>query len=398
VTAGAAAHGVLDPILDGTVKGWPDLGCHASQVAERDLSIDDLPTPVLSIRDAAVAHNIAAMAEWCARRGVLLAPHAKTTMAPRLLHRQLEAGASGLTVADVRQARIAIASGAERVIVANEIASSAELDWVCEQAAEVIFCLDSAELLELAESRHRRAGGAPLSALVEVGYENGRCGVRSTAEALELAKAIVASAHIRLRGIEGFEGLMGDVAPIDAFLERLVEACAAVAPLVDEPQPLVTAGGSAYFDRVVEVLGPAATDLGWTLCLRSGCYVTHDHDLYERTTAHRRDPEAPRFEPAIEVRASVLSRPQSDRLILGCGRRDVSFDAGLPVVLGHDDLEVVALNDQHAHLRAAAESRVAAGDVVRLGISHPCTALDRWRVIPLIDDTGRVQEAITTWF
>jgi D-serine dehydratase len=386
-----------DPVLDGTVKGWPDLGCHASEVGERGLAIDELPTPVLAIREAALTRNIATMAEWCDRRDLLLAPHAKTTMAPRLLERQLAAGAWGLTVADVRQARIALATGAERVIIANEIASAADLDWLCEQqAADLVFCLDSAELLELAESRHRHAGGPPLSVLVEVGYEDGRCGVRSTQEALELARAIAASPHVRLRGIEGFEGLIGDVAPIDAFLERLVEACAAVAPLVDEPQPLVTAGGSAYFDRVVEILGPAAADLGWTLCLRSGCYVTHDHDLYERTTARRRDPDAPGFEAAIEVRASVLSRPQGNRLILGCGRRDVSFDAGLPIVLDRDGLQVVALNDQHAHVRAS--SPVRAGEIVRLGISHPCTALDRWRVIPLIDDTGRVLEAITTWF
>jgi D-serine deaminase-like pyridoxal phosphate-dependent protein len=319
-------------------------------------------------------------------------------MAPRLLRRQLEAGAWGLTVADVRQARIALASGAERVIVANEIASAADLDWVCEQTADIIFCLDSAELLELAESRHRRAGGPPLSVLVEVGYEGGRCGVRSTAAALDLARAIAASPHMRLRGVEAFEGLLGEVAQIDAFLERLVEAGEAIVPLVEEREPLITAGGSAYIDRVAEVLGPAAARLGWTLCLRSGCYVTHDHGLYERTAAHHRDPELPRFEAAIEVRASVLSRPQPDRAIIGCGRRDVSFDSGLPVVLDHPDLEIVALNDQHAHATAGAGSRVRAGDVVRLGISHPCTAFDRWRVIPLIDDTGRVREAITTWF
>jgi D-serine deaminase-like pyridoxal phosphate-dependent protein len=398
VTVDALTHAVLDPVLDGTVKGWPDLGCRASEVPARGLSIDDLPTPVLAIREAALRHNIDALAGWCTRQGVLLAPHAKTTMAPRLLERQLAAGAWGLTVADVRQARVALVSGAKHVLIANEIASPADLDWVCEQTADVVFCVDSAELLELAEARHRHAGGPPLSVLVELGFGEGRCGLRSPREVRELARAVAASPHLRLRGIEGYEGLIGEVPSIDVFLEQLVEACAAVATLLDEPQPLVTTGGSAYIDRVVDVVGTGAAELGWTLCLRSGCYVTHDHGIYERNAAHRRDPAAPRFEPAIEVRASVLSRPQRDRLILGCGRRDVSFDAGLPILLDHPHAELVALNDQHAHVRVAAASPLRPGDVVRLGISHPCTALDRWRVIPLIDDTGRVLEAIRTWF
>jgi D-serine deaminase-like pyridoxal phosphate-dependent protein len=94
----------------------------------------------------------------------------------------------------------------------------------------------------------------------------------------------------------------------------------------------------------------------------------------------------------------VLSRPQPDRLILDCGRRDVSFDAGLPMVLGHEELAVVELNDQHAHVRVDGACDLAVGDVVGLGISHPCTTLDRWQVIALIDDSGRVLDGLTTCF
>jgi D-serine deaminase-like pyridoxal phosphate-dependent protein len=335
------------------------------------------------------------MAEWCAARGVALAPHAKTTMVPRVMERQLAAGAWGLTVANVRQARVAIACGARRVLIANEVARAADLAWICSQEdADVLFCIDSSEGLALAESAVRSSGSPPLAVLIEVGYEGGRCGVRSIAAVVEFAEAIVRSPHVALRGIEGFEGLTDDPG---AFLDALVAAATAIAPLVDHPDPIVTAGGSAYFDRVVDVLGPVAAQLGWRLCLRSGCYVTHDHGLYAEA-AERRGPGAPRFEAALEVRASVLSRPQPDRLILDCGRRDVSFDAGLPVVLGEPSLVVEALNDQHAHVRIGGPCDAAVGDVVRLGISHPCTTLDRWQVIALVDDTGRVLEALTTYF
>jgi D-serine dehydratase len=381
-------------------------------VPDHRLSVDELCTPVLAIREAPLRHNITVLADWGERSGVLLAPHAKTTMAPRLLERQLAAGAWGLTVADTRQARIAIASGAKEVIIANEVVVTRDLEWLCDQAAlgeaGIRFCIDSLDGLALAESSHSSRGGPPLSVLIEIGYANGRGGVRSTAELLEVAQAIAASRHMRLTGIEGYEGLIpiaADSSPaaVDAFLEHLLVGCEAVAELVEEPDPLITAGGSAYIDRVVEVLSAGAAELGFKLCLRSGCYITHDHGIYERNGAARRDNAAPQFKPAIEVRASVLSHAQADRLVLNCGRRDVSFDAGLPVILCSDDgpsseLEVVALNDQHAHVSVVGARSPSVGTVLRLGVSHPCTALDRWRVIPLVDDSGVVVEAIPTLF
>jgi D-serine deaminase-like pyridoxal phosphate-dependent protein len=387
-----------DPILDGSVKGWPDLGCRASEVAGLGVRVEDLGTPALTIGEAALSHNIAAMAEWCASRGVALAPHAKTTMVPRLMERQLAAGAWGLTVANARQARLALACGARRVVIANEVTVARDLAWLCAQTAggevEIIFCVDSLDGLALAEAEHRRSGGSPLQVLVEVGYEDGRCGLRSTAEVVEVARAIASSPHVALRGIEGFEGLTDTP---DALLEDVVAGAQAIATLVEYADPIITAGGSSHFDRVVNLLGPVAAQLAWTLCLRSGCYITHDHGIYAEA-ADRRAPDAPRFVAAIEVRASVLSRPQPDRLILDCGRRDVSFDAGLPVVLGHDELTVVALNDQHAHVQVDGASDLAIGDVVRLGISHPCTTFDRWHVVAVVDDSGSVLEAVATSF
>ena len=380
-----------DPALDGTVKGWPDLGCRASQVDARRLHVDDLGTPALVMSESALASNVAAMADWCASSGVVLAPHVKTTMTPRIMERQLAAGAWALTVANVRQARVALEAGARRVVIANEVTGAQDLAWICAQGgeAEVLFCVDSLAAVALAEEAHGSAGGPALPVLLEVGYEDGRCGVRSPEAAVEVAHAIARSPSLTLRGVEGFEGLTD--AP-RAFLED----AEGVAALV-ESDPILTAGGSSFFDVVLDVLGPSAQRLGWTLCLRSGCYVTHDHGLYAEA-ADRRGPDALRFEAALEVRAAVLSRPQPDRLILDAGRRDLSFDAGLPVVLDRDDMTVVALNDQHAHVRVHPGSDAAPGDVVRLGISHPCTTFDRWSVIALVDDDGRVLEGVTTCF
>jgi D-serine dehydratase len=137
--------------------------------------------------------------------------------------------------------------------------------------------------------------------------------------------------------------------------------------------------------------------------------VTHDHGIYaERNPAARVVRDAPRFLSAITVRTTVLSRPERTRAIVNAGRRHVSYDAGLPVAL-HVERNgailidepapvVVQLNDQHAHLEISADASLQVGDVVVLGISHPCTAIDRWRVIPLIGSAGVVVELLPTSF
>jgi D-serine deaminase-like pyridoxal phosphate-dependent protein len=55
-------------------------------------------------------------------------------------------------------------------------------------------------------------------------------------------------------------------------------------------------------------------------------------------------------------------------------------------------------SDQHAFLQLGAEDPLAAGDLVCCGISHPCTTLDKWRLIPVVDDTGHVTEVVHAFF
>jgi D-serine deaminase-like pyridoxal phosphate-dependent protein len=171
---------------------------------------------------------------------------------------------------------------------------------------------------------------------------------------------------------------------------------------------IVTAGGSVYFDVVTREL-TADGAAGTTVVLRSGGYLFHDHGLYQAATpAARGVAGAPVFRPALELWAQVLSRPEPGLALLGAGRRDAGFDAGLPVPLrarradgAAADLtgaEVTGLNDQHAYLRLDPSAALAPGDLVCLGISHPCTTLDKWRVIPVLDEQDRVIDAVHTFF
>jgi D-serine dehydratase len=104
----------------------------------------------------------------------------------------------------------------------------------------------------------------------------------------------------------------------------------------------------------------------------------------------------------------VLSRPEPGLALVGAGKRDVSFDVELPRPLAvdgaggprlaHAAARVVALNDQHAYLHLDPDDPLAVGELVCLGISHPCTTFDRWRVIPVVEDDYAIVGAVTTCF
>jgi D-serine deaminase-like pyridoxal phosphate-dependent protein len=233
-------------------------------------------------------------------------------------------------------------------------------------------------------------------------------------EALAVARRVAAAPGLRLAGAAGYEGLAADrdeaaLAHVTAFLAELRDlADALVGERLVGDEPIVTAGGSLYFDAVVDVLGGWCADHGARLVLRSGCYLIHDHGVYAVGTPARHGvADAPALRPALSVWARVVSQPEPGLALLDAGRRDLSHDAGLPVPLERwregqplplDDARISALSDQHAFLAWSGDLDVREGDLVRLGISHPCTTLDRWRLLLRTDERYDVLGAVETAF
>ncbi|ARC55852.1 D-threonine aldolase [Frondihabitans sp. 762G35] len=381
--------------------------------------LGELPTPVLTLDQAALTHNVDTMSEWCRASGVDLAPHGKTTMAPAVWQQQLDAGAWGITVATAYQAAVAREAGVERIILAGTTFAPDALALLAEPGADVLMWLDSVDGVRLVDDALGRVGPArQLPILVELGAPGGRTGARTIEVALEVARAVLAAENLVLAGVAGYEGALSHgtdgsaLQLIDDYLASLIEfrdvldGDAFADWLARGGDVIVTAGGSVYFDRVVEALGfrhdPEGVRGARTrVVLRSGAYVTHDHDLYRRLTPFGRTAGPETFRPALDLWASVVSRPEPTLALLNVGRRDTSDDEGMPLPVRayrlvdgehrpvSDAVEgavVTALNDQHAFVRLPVGSELAVGDLVRLGISHPCTTLDKWASIAVIAD------------
>jgi D-serine deaminase-like pyridoxal phosphate-dependent protein len=410
--------------VDATTKGFGAVPAPVPlpEVGGLGWSFEDLQPPVLVLRLSAMEHNLALMSDYCERAGVLLAPHGKTTMAPQLWSMQLEAGAWGITAATAVQARAMRAAGVRRVLVANEVTDPGSIRWAAadlgDEASELLCYVDSLRGVELLERGLREAAARrPLSVLVELGHAGGRTGSRDAGEAVEVARAVAGSSALELAGVAGYEGTIShdrepaSLEAVRAFLDDLHRLTERMfdAGLLRGPAT-VTAGGSLYFDLVAERLaGGWPEGSGVRVLLRSGCYLTHDAGFYERASPFSAAEPAGRFRSALEAWGAVLSRPEPALALVGLGRRDVPFDQGYPrpLLVRRPDgsaeevdgrIEVTALNDQHAFCRLEDRLRLDEGDLLMCGISHPCTAFDRWRVIPVLDDEDRVVDAIATFF
>ncbi|MBE7367034.1 amino acid deaminase [Ramlibacter pallidus] len=422
---------LLDPLLDASWKGIPH---HAGALRRSAIGAQgwnvlrgDLPLPLAVIRRDALAGNLSWMQEFAANHGVGLAPHGKTTMSPQLFRRQLDAGAWGMTFATVGQLRAGVAAGARRCIIANQVFQAVDLRGISEMKRAhpdlaVAFLVDSMAQLDLVETWHAaNADAPPFDVLLEIGVAGARTGCRTHEEALAVAQRLHASAATRLVGIECYEGLgatgksEADIAYANALMERVrdvARACDAQ-QLFEGGEILLTAGGSAIFDLVADALKLALSRPVRGL-LRSGCYVTHDHGTYHRFlgAVSARMGCGHGLHAAMEVWAAVQSCPEPGLAILSVGKRDISYDLELPQPIafrprdGRDttqapaDWKITGLNDQHAYLRGTGAEHAAlrVGDLVALGISHPCTTFDKWRWIPVVDAQYNVRDAIVTCF
>jgi D-serine dehydratase len=419
-----------DTRLDDSLKGIP-LGesVTLATIASRrwNVAAGHLALPIVTLAEPALAHNLATMATYCERHGVLLAPHGKTTMAPQLFARQLEHGAWAMTAATPTQVAVMRRFGIGRIILANQLPDGAALRWIGSELdadpAFELLCLadDPAAVARMDEALRDAGRDVRVAVLVEIGHPGGRAGARSVGEAIEVASAVRRAAHLRLAGVEAFEGaLASDVssealAVIDELCDRVRQATIGIAREVgfESSEVIVTAGGSTYFDRVVAALSQwPEIDGEVSLVLRSGCYVSHDGGRYETQSplAQRRAADQDlRLANALTLWGRVLSRPEPDIVLVGAGMRDAPVDVELPrprECLAGDgtvcDMRGRATTfrvmDQHTFVRVPGDAAVRPGDIMTFDLSHPCTAFDKYRFIPVIDADSNVVDGVLTFF
>ncbi|OON38462.1 hypothetical protein BTJ39_18605 [Izhakiella australiensis] len=385
------------------------------------LQSDKVFSPVMVMKQQALNHNLRSLADWCREQGVLLAAHGKTSMAPAILRQAVQSGAWGLSAATPAQVRALRRFGIRNLFLANELVDPAGIrwigDWQRQHPDQAFLCyVDSLQGVHILQENLQQSG-AVLDVLLETSIVGGRTGCRTLEEALAIARAVKSSANLRLVGVAGYEGAVA-AGRSERSLRIVSDYCRWIASLADSlaaqnlfatPEIILSAGGGAWFDVVVETFKSARPAIPATILIRSGAYMAHDDGLYARIAPFSQPGSAKHFISALEIWGRVLSRPEPGLALLDFGRRDAPFDQDMPIphqVRQRDGstpreasgYRIKDLNDQHAYLQLPADDPLQPGDWVGCGISHPCTAFDKWRYIPLVDEDYRTVDSIFTAF
>ena len=383
---------------------------------------EDLSLPSAVLYRDRLEHNLDWMQRFMDAYKIRLAPHGKTTMAPRLFEMQLKTGAWGITLASAHQTVVAHAHGVHRVLMANQLVGKQNMQVIADLLKDPDFefyCLvDSKAGVDLL-GEFFSARGLRLNVLLELGVIGGRCGVRDDVQLRAVLDALYRwGKTVQLCGVELYEGVLKDEPEIRALMRR---ACEVTRALLEQNRfarkpALLSGAGSAWYDVVAEEFSAAGFGDAVEIVLRPGCYLTHDVGNYEMQQKRilASNPIAREMRSglmsALHVWAYVQSIPESELAVVGMGRRDAAFDSGLPTPAlhfrpGSDNprscplhWETTKMMDQHAYLKIAADDDVRVGDMVGFNISHPCLTFDKWRSLPMLDEHYNIVDVVQTFF
>jgi D-serine dehydratase len=391
---------------------------NAWNVAEHQVSL-----PCACIYQTRLDNNIAWMAKFAQQSHVEFSPHGKTTMSPGIFKKQLSAGAYAISVATVHQACVAVQAGAKRIIMANQLVGRANFQHLAELLHHHdidFYCLVDNVDNVAAMGTFFIEQGLTIKLLIELGVPAGRCGVVDSKTLEQLVKKISQFSSLQLAGIEVYEGVLRSQQDIVEFLNYAVSQCKTLIEdnAFDTQQVMITAGGSAWYDLVCDAFHPKNLLHNMVPVIRPGCYVAHDQGIYENAQQQviARNPLACNIgsdlQSCLEIWAYVQSIPEPGCAIIGMGKRDVAFDAGLPIPNLHidqhgavtaldvvgADWKIVKIMDQHAMLHFESGPPLKVGDIIAFGTSHPCLTFDKWRYVNVIDDNYTVVDIFDTYF
>jgi len=330
---------------------------------------DEIDTPALVLDLDAFEANLDRMKALLDGTGVRLRAHAKTHKSPVIAHLQMARGAVGQCVQKVAEAEALAWGGVPDILVSNEVVGAAKLARLAALAriARVAVCVDNpSQVIALAEAA--KAADVRLSALVEIEVGAGRCGVAPGPAAVALAQQIGASPHLHFGGIQAYHGAAQHIRTSTGREQAIAAVATAVRRTVEQLRqqgldcPIVGGGGTGTF--ALEASSGVFTEI------QAGSYCFMDAD-------YARNDDAPPFQQALFVLASVMSAAQSGVAVLDAGHKAVAVDSGLPLVWQRPDLRYMGASDEHGTLRCDG-SAPALGEKLRLVPGHCDPTVDRY--------------------
>jgi D-serine deaminase-like pyridoxal phosphate-dependent protein len=182
---------------------------------------DEIPTPALLVDLDKFDANVARMAGHLQQCGRAFRPHGKTHKCPEIARRLIAAGAVGACTARLSEAEVFAEHGIGGLLVTTPVIGPGKIQRavaLAGRAADTVFVVETEQnVRDLSEAAAARPG-AVLNLAVDLYF--GRAGVSPGAPALDLARAIARTPHVRFVGLQAYDGAAAHTAPYDARRAR----------------------------------------------------------------------------------------------------------------------------------------------------------------------------------
>lgn len=303
----------------------------------------ELDTPLLCIDLDVMESNIGKMADFMHQRNVQWRPHQKCHKTPAIAHREISAGAIGVTCAKVTEAEVMAAAGIHDILIANMLIGRPKLERVaalCRSADPIVACDHYVQAEQLSQVCSER--GVECRMIIEVDIGLNRVGVRPGKDTLELAQGIDRLPGVRLAGIMGYEGHTLTIEDPDEKRRQINDCLGTLLHCRDRLLQaglccdIVSAGGTGSYQYSCDVDGITEMQAG------GGIFADPLYQLRMGVVG---------LDYALTVHTSVVSRPQRERVILDSGRKTLHPDLQMPLVKNLPDIEPVRFSAEHGELR-----------------------------------------------
>ncbi len=342
----------------------------------------EIQTPCLVLDLDALERNIEKMGRFAREMGVRHRVHGKMhkSVDVALLQEKL-GGSVGVCCQKVSEAEVFARGGIKDVMVSNQVRDPAKIDRLARiplLGSRAICCVDDIENvadLSAAAVKH----GTEIECIVEIDCGAGRCGVTTTPEVVEIAKAINAAEGLKFAGLQAYQGAMQH---LDSYDERKAKIDIAVAQVKDAVDTLKEEGlecdivggggtGSYYFEGNSGVYNE----------LQCGSYAFMDADYGRILDKEGNRIDQGEWENALFILTSVMSHAKADKAIVDAGLKAQSVDSGLPVIFGRDDVTYVKCSDEHGVV-SDPKAALKVNDKLRLVPGHcdPTCNVHDWYV------------------
>lgn len=321
--------------------------------------LDEIATPMPVIDEDRLAANIARTQAYCDAHGKAFRPHIKTHKIAAVARQQIDAGAVGLNCQKVTEAEVFADAGFDDILITYNILGKAKLARLKALNARI------AKLAVVADSETTVAGLAatfeasrPLTVLIECDTGAKRCGVQTPEAAVALAEKITAAAGLRFGGIMTYPAI-GGAEQVEAFMVRTMALLAEK----NIDCPVRSSGGSP--DLFFAHLVPSATEH------RAGTYVYNDRSMVRAGHCTNDD-------LAMNILATVVSRPTADRAVLDSGSKALTSDllgfTDFGAIAGFEGARIISLSEEHAvvDLSDCTTPFPGVGAMVKVIPNHTC--------------------------